>query len=186
MPLASSISFDLRSGQAIWLKGRNGSGKTSLLKAIAGLIRHEGEVSYDGISLTSVARMKLMATNYFDLKPFSQYNLHDFSAYIKAINGSCDVILPAALDHLKMQSLGQLSSGQLQLLKMFVINCSRKKIWLIDELDAHFDEENRACFMDGCRSFLSSGGFLVIVTHYGLEDLEYSKVVLDLSDAAVM
>ena len=35
--LFSDLSFELRGGEALWLKGRNGSGKTSLLRLLCGL-----------------------------------------------------------------------------------------------------------------------------------------------------
>jgi heme exporter protein A len=40
--LFKALSFELRSGQLVWLRGSNGSGKTSLLRVIAGLSRPDG------------------------------------------------------------------------------------------------------------------------------------------------
>jgi heme exporter protein A len=40
--LFQALNFDLRAGQLVWLRGSNGSGKTSLLRVLAGLARPDG------------------------------------------------------------------------------------------------------------------------------------------------
>ena len=40
--LFKALSFELQAGQLVWLRGSNGSGKTSLLRVIAGLSRPDG------------------------------------------------------------------------------------------------------------------------------------------------
>ena len=40
--LFKALSFELQAGQLIWLRGSNGSGKTSLLRVIAGLSQPDG------------------------------------------------------------------------------------------------------------------------------------------------
>tara|TARA_Y200000002_G_scaffold125856_1_gene103420 strand:+ start:528 stop:863 length:336 start_codon:yes stop_codon:yes gene_type:complete len=43
------ISFEVKSGQTFLIKGSNGSGKTSLMRTLAGYIKpHEGEIFVDG------------------------------------------------------------------------------------------------------------------------------------------
>jgi heme exporter protein A len=47
--LFSDISFELQRGEALWLKGSNGSGKTSLLRLLCGLgVPLSGEVRWNG------------------------------------------------------------------------------------------------------------------------------------------
>jgi heme exporter protein A len=47
--LFSDLNFELQSGEALWLKGGNGSGKTSLLRLLCGLGRPlSGEVRWNG------------------------------------------------------------------------------------------------------------------------------------------
>ncbi|MYM29122.1 cytochrome c biogenesis heme-transporting ATPase CcmA [Duganella sp. CY15W] len=54
--LFSDLNFELQSGEALWLKGRNGSGKSSLLRLLCGLGRPLlGEVRWNG---TPIQRLR--------------------------------------------------------------------------------------------------------------------------------
>lgn len=48
--LFRDLSFEVRAGQLLWLRGQNGRGKTSLLRLIAGLAQaDQGELSWGGM-----------------------------------------------------------------------------------------------------------------------------------------
>ncbi|MBF0320126.1 MAG: ABC transporter ATP-binding protein [Nitrospirae bacterium] len=55
------ISFNVRQGQIAALIGANGAGKSSLLRAVSGMIPYEGEICYKGINLKDVAAHKLVS-----------------------------------------------------------------------------------------------------------------------------
>lgn len=48
----SGVSFELEPGSVLAVIGSNGAGKSTLIKSIVGLIRHEGEISVGGHSIT--------------------------------------------------------------------------------------------------------------------------------------
>src|SRR5204863_4122304 len=52
-----------------WIKGENGSGKSTFFKSIAGLLPHEGEICYENLSLKNnpVEYRKLI--NYSEAEP---------------------------------------------------------------------------------------------------------------------
>ena len=50
--LFKPLNFELQSGQLTWLRGSNGSGKTSLLRVVAGLSRADsGSLTWNGVAL---------------------------------------------------------------------------------------------------------------------------------------
>jgi branched-chain amino acid transport system ATP-binding protein len=49
------VSFDVRSGEIVTLIGGNGAGKSSILRAISGLVPRAGTVTYEGRDLARVA-----------------------------------------------------------------------------------------------------------------------------------
>jgi branched-chain amino acid transport system ATP-binding protein len=64
------VDLTVRSGEAVAVAGPNGSGKTSLLNAISGLVRSEGEVELYGRNITRLpswlrARLGLVRTFQF-------------------------------------------------------------------------------------------------------------------------
>jgi branched-chain amino acid transport system ATP-binding protein len=55
------VSLEVRRGEAVCLLGANGSGKSSLLNAVSGLVRPAaGRVIFDGVSLTEVPTYRLL------------------------------------------------------------------------------------------------------------------------------
>ncbi|GAB2762720.1 ABC transporter ATP-binding protein [Salinifilum aidingensis] len=55
-PVLSGVSAEVPAGGWLGVIGPNGSGKSTLLKAIAGLVRHGGEVAVDGRSVDVLSR----------------------------------------------------------------------------------------------------------------------------------
>lgn len=63
-PIVSAASLAVQRGELVGLLGPNGAGKSTLIRALAGLVRHEGEVLLDGAlaaSLAPRARARLLA-----------------------------------------------------------------------------------------------------------------------------
>lgn len=56
-----NISFDVARGQIVTLIGANGAGKSSILRAISGLIPHEGSIKYAGKDLRDIAADQIVA-----------------------------------------------------------------------------------------------------------------------------
>jgi branched-chain amino acid transport system ATP-binding protein len=56
------ISFDVGKGEIVTLIGANGAGKSSILRAISGLIPYSGSITYSGKDLKNIAPDKIVAT----------------------------------------------------------------------------------------------------------------------------
>ena len=56
------ITFDVGKGEIVALIGANGAGKSSILRAISGLIPYSGSITYGGKSLMNIAADQIVAT----------------------------------------------------------------------------------------------------------------------------
>ena len=56
------ISFDVVRGEIVTLIGANGAGKSSILRAVSGLIPYAGSIAYEGKDLKKIAADQIVAT----------------------------------------------------------------------------------------------------------------------------
>jgi len=57
-----NISFDVGNGEIVTLIGANGAGKSSILRAISGLIPYSGSITYSGKDLKNITADRIVAT----------------------------------------------------------------------------------------------------------------------------
>ena len=60
LPALSGVTCHIKEGEIVTLIGANGAGKTTLLNAVCGLVRWQGEVSYQGRSIAGKAPENLV------------------------------------------------------------------------------------------------------------------------------
>lgn len=72
------ISFTVKQGEIIGLLGKNGSGKTTMMKSMLGLLAHEGEVFFEGHKLdTSDTYMMNRIGSLVDTAFFEDMSAYD-------------------------------------------------------------------------------------------------------------
>lgn len=127
-------------GEVLAVIGPNGSGKSSLVKAIAGLVKHEGVVSFDGSPVRPErigympqdigARAALTVLEAVLLGRLGRLGLRvrpDDLAAVEAVLGEL------ALKPLASRYLGALSGGQRQLVFLAQALASEPSLLLLDE-----------------------------------------------------
>ena len=57
----NDVSFDVARGEIVTLIGANGAGKSSILRAISGLIGYSGSITYAGKDLKNIAADQIVA-----------------------------------------------------------------------------------------------------------------------------
>lgn len=172
--LFSRLSFAVEAGEAIALTGANGSGKTSLLRAIAGLIRPEaGEVGFFGMGgplEPEEARSRgLHLMGHQDgLKPTRTAG-EELSFQSDWTGGGADGG-GEAVDTLELKPLlaletRKLSAGQRRRLALGRLVASPRALWLLDEPLAPLDARWRDRFGELMSRHLKGGGLVVAAVH---------------------
>jgi len=172
--LFSGLSFALEAGHAVALTGPNGSGKTSLLRAIAGLLRPEGgAVAFDGpegpLDAEEARSRGLHLLGHQDgLKPARAAG--DEMAFQARWTGGDAAGLARAAETLELKPLlaletRKLSAGQRRRLALARLVASPRPLWLLDEPLAPLDARWRERLGDLMRAHLDGGGLVVAAVH---------------------
>jgi heme exporter protein A len=172
--LFEGLSFGLKAGQAMSLTGKNGAGKTSLLRAIAGFLRPQaGTISFlgrDGALDIDEARCGglHMAGHQDGLKPNRLAGAEfDFQARWTGADAAGMARARAALDLDVLLDLEvrKLSAGQRRRLSLGRLIASPRPLWLLDEPLAPLDAGHRAGFGRLMAEHVAGGGMILAAVH---------------------
>ena len=172
--LAADVSFALEAGGALVLLGANGSGKTSLLRAIAGLLPLEGGSATledaDDLSIADVAHY-FGHDNALKTRLTPQENL-SFWADMLGGDSSPDAIATAltrvGLPHVADLSVGVLSAGQKRRVALCRLLVAPRPLWLLDEPTTALDSAATALLAKLLAAHRQAGGMVIAATHADL------------------
>jgi heme exporter protein A len=172
--LFEALTFEAAAGEAIALTGANGAGKTSLLRAIAGLIRpRAGKVAFagpDGKLDAEEARGRgLHFLGHFDgLKP--NRTAWEELSFQAVWAGGNEASIRAASEALELKPLldldvRKLSAGQRRRLAFARLLAAPRPLWLLDEPLAPLDTARRARVGELMADHVRQGGLIVAAVH---------------------
>lgn len=163
MPVFENVSFTLKSGDCMTITGANGSGKSSLLRIMAGLLKPASrqcsgyeleEIHYIGAQSGLRAILTL------------QENLNFWA---KMLGNNKSVVLKAMqamnISHLAKEPISRLSSGQAKRASLAKLYIVKRPIWLLDEPENALDKRHREHLALQIKEHMREGGIVVIATH---------------------
>jgi heme exporter protein A len=171
--LFSDLSLGLVAGEACALAGANGAGKTSLLRAVAGLVAvEEGEIAFGGVDPAEARAAGLHLIGHGDgLKPArtAREELAFWSAWSGGSPGSAqDAAAVLELTGLLDLEVRRLSAGQRRRLALARLLAARRPLWLLDEPLSPLDARWRSRFGELMRVHLEGGGLILAAVHDAL------------------
>ncbi len=169
--LFEHLSFTVAAGEAVALTGRNGAGKTSLLRAVAGLLRPAaGDVRFGGAEDAAEARAGgLHLVGHLDgLK--GGRTARDELAFAARWTGAdaAGLVRAAAvldLDRLLDLEVRKLSAGQRRRVALARLIAAPRPLWLLDEPLAPLDAVWRERVGEMMAAHLAGGGLLLAAVH---------------------
>ena len=186
MTLFSRLGFSATSGEAIHLKGANGSGKTSLLRILAGLSTLDhGTIHFNGTSILQGRSQYLAQISYLghQLGLKSELDAHEnLAASAKLRDTPAAMSLYTALktmeiDHAAGLPCGQLSAGQRQRIALARTLLSNAPLWMLDEPGTALDQAGIRLLESVLSEHVKAGGIAIFTSHQdfkldGVDDRE--------------
>lgn len=174
----SGLSFELRSGGVLQVRGTNGSGKSSLLRLLCGLLQPtQGEVHWrdrpivaaDADFAHDVAYMGHASGLDGDLTVLENLRFSLRLADVGCTESVCrEVLHRLRLAGRESERVRHLSQGLRRRLALARVRLSRRALWLLDEPHAGLDADGEACFEAYLAAHAEDGGMAVVTTHRDL------------------
>ena len=177
--LFSGLDLSVSPGTFVQLTGPNGSGKTSLLRILCGLLTPaEGEIAWEGANIRSLGEEYVAQVTYLG----HRHGIKDELSAIEnlrisnALNGR-EISKQRAAEALGQMGLAGreslparlLSEGQRRRIGLARLIVSNTKLWLLDEVLTSLDKGAVSLVRSLIENHVHEGGIAIVATHQELE-----------------
>ncbi|NBW07908.1 MAG: heme ABC exporter ATP-binding protein CcmA [Caulobacteraceae bacterium] len=176
--LFHELDFELQAGEVCALTGANGAGKTSLLRAVAGLIRAEaGEITFhDGdrnrLDPREARGREVHLLGHLDGLKGARTARDELAFQCDWLghtqDGVDEAIETFGLKPLLDLEVRKLSAGQRRRLALGRLVGSPRALWLLDEPMGPLDARWRAVFAEAMQRHLRADGLILAAVHDAL------------------
>jgi len=192
------FNLDIKKGSWATIAGPNGSGKSTLVKILLGLLKSEGTIIINELTLTHVTIEHIRESvgvvfdnpdNQFvsetvaDEIAFKLENLGVEKAKIR--QDIMDIANLLDIKHLLNKEPHKLNNGEKQLVILASALINKPKVLILDEALSRIDIISREIILKVLADYQSAGMTIINITH-NLEDTIYSDDVVVLNDGQIV
>jgi heme exporter protein A len=171
----ANLEFEVAAGEALTLTGRNGAGKSSLLRMIAGLLSvAKGRIVLDGgdSELTTAEQCHYLGhRDALKTALTVAENLAFWRAYLggsatdETVTDKTDALAAVGLNAVANLPAAYLSAGQRRRLSIARLIAVRRPIWLLDEPTSSLDAAAQTMLTALMTDHIKDGGVVIAATH---------------------
>ncbi len=200
----SNASITVEPSSMVAIVGPNGSGKTSLLKAIAGILRaRRGAVYLDSrsiLELDSRSRARLVAyappainaPRGCRVREFIETSRYPYQSPLSLkLSPGDEQLISKAMEAMEISSLGDrelstLSSGELQRAIIAAILARQASVVLVDEPTAFLDLRYKILVLEALRRVAETGRIVIYATHELQLAARYSTMMVLMAGGRIL
>jgi len=181
--LFEDLNFEINSGEVLQVRGLNGSGKSSLLRLLAGLaFVNEGEIHWNGNAIDKIREEYYSNLNYIGHKHglkddlTAKENLKHICIQANqvlqcSLDDALNKIMPnkIMLDHKKDFLTGDLSAGQRRRIALAKLLLLPNPLWILDEPFTAIDREGVELLIGLMKDHTEKGGLIIFTSHQDVD-----------------
>ena len=171
------VSLELHPGELMHVSGPNGTGKTTLLRVVSGLLRPEkGSVAWQGRSIAATAAEYQAALAYASHEPALKSDLTALENLRFTVGLKRRVTAAELRSSLERTGVGTcadlparvLSAGQRRRVAMARVLAFQADLWLLDEPYTNLDGSGSSLLSALLAEHVGRGGVALVVAHHDL------------------
>lgn len=176
--LFESLNFSVKAGEIWRIEGPNGTGKTTLLRILCGLLSHyEGQIRFRGQVIQSVRPLFRANTLYLGHKPGVKASLtaEENLAFLCQVDGSQEqqaireALAKVGLKGFEDVAAQSLSAGQQRRIALARLYLQQQPLWILDEPFTAIDVHGVAQLEARLEEHAMRGGAVIVTTHHDLK-----------------
>ena len=185
--LFKQLSFTLRPRQVLLLEGKNGSGKTSLIRLLCGFRQPDaGAIHWCGESIENNNQFfaEIAYVGHLDgIK--KELTVQENLDLARALAKPGSDTVGQALDKVRMAGyedmrVGTLSAGQKRRIAFARLLVTANRLWILDEPFTALDRDGIGVFERLMAAHISAGGMIILTSHHdiNLHDIQVQQINL--------